>query len=281
MFASGLTLFLLGITFGALSGWKDILSISVSVIGPILLVIFVFNERVVRSPMMDLSLFKVRSFSAGVFANLLAAVARGAFSLVLVFYFQGPLGLDAFRAGLLLVPFSLAFVSSGPISGYLSDRRGATGFTVVGLLISAAAFLWFATIPPLVPYYLLVIPMVLTGIGGGMFIAPNVSSIMSSVPVDRRGVASGMSSMFFNTGFVLSIAIAFTLMSANVPLPILQAIFAGNKVSISSIHIGLFVAAMHEIFLLSAVISIIAMLSLLLRRTNHRAPSASPTVSKV
>ena len=193
LFSGGLSLALLGVTLGAISGWAAV-DLVMLLAGIACLVAFVPVERVVPSAMMDLALFRNRAFSAGVLSNLLASTARGAVGLVLVFYFQGALGLDALNAGLLLIPFSLAFVSIGPLSGYLSDKYGPRGFTTGGLLISAASYVWFATLPYGVSYSILVMPMILAGIGGGLFIAPNVASIMNSVPVVRRGVAAGMSS---------------------------------------------------------------------------------------
>src|SRR5207247_1712436 len=101
---------LLGVTLGAISGWAAV-DLVMLLAGIACLVAFVPVERVVPSAMMDLALFRNRAFSAGVLSNLLASTARGAVGLVLVFYFQGALGLDALNAGLLLIPFSLAFVS--------------------------------------------------------------------------------------------------------------------------------------------------------------------------
>ena len=92
-------------------------------------------------------LFRSRPFAAGIVSNLLAAVSRGALTLVLVFYFQGVLRLDALAAGLMLIPFSLAFVTLGPLSGYLSDRFGSRGFATAGLLITSLALFWFGIVP--------------------------------------------------------------------------------------------------------------------------------------
>src|SRR5437899_12818059 len=97
--------------------------------------------------MMDLSLLRNRVFSAGVLSNLLASPSRGAVGLVLVFYFQGALGLDALTAGLLLIPFFLAFVSLGPLSGYLSDRYGPRLSTTGRLLVTTASSIMFAAPP--------------------------------------------------------------------------------------------------------------------------------------
>src|SRR5487761_1847292 len=233
----------------------DVIGMGLFGFGLTLIAGFVLAETRVRMPMMDLSLFKIKEFSAGILSNLLASISRGAVSFVLVFYFQGVLLLDALTAGLMLIPFSVAFVIFGPVSGYLSDRYGARGFATGGMIISVIAFLWFSILPLNTPYNLFVLPMILTGIGGGLFVSPNIASIMNSVPVMRRGIASGMSSTLINTGMLLSLGIAFAIMASSMPQSTLQAIFAGLPVTSGSINLALFIDAMHKIFLFMAVLS--------------------------
>jgi MFS family permease len=177
--------------------------------------------------------------------------------LLLVFYFQGALGFDALTAGVLLIPFALAFVALGPVSGWLSDRFGARGFATGGLLVSAASFAWFAVLPFGTSYAVLVIPMVLAGIGGGLFVAPNVASIMNSVPVARRGVASGISATLFNLGFLLSLGLAFVVLATGMPVSVLQDIFAGQPVAAGAVNIDRFMNSYHLIFEIVAIISLI------------------------
>jgi MFS family permease len=264
LFAVGLSVFLVALTFGALAGWSFVFVAAVA-IGLLFLVGFGVVEFRVRYPMMDLSLFRIKVFTAGIFSNLLAAIARGAVSLVLVFYFQGALGLDALYAGLQLIPFALAFVSIGPLSGYLSDKYGSRGFATAGLLVLSAALFWFAVFPFGAPYTLLVLPMILTGIGAGLFAAPNIAAIMNSVPVARRGVASGITSTLFNTGVLLSLGIAFAIMAISVPLSTLQNIFAGLPVAPGQLTLGPFIDSMRKIFLLMGSFSLIAAITSSLR----------------
>ena len=266
LFGIGLTFFLLGLTFGSVSAWS-IPNIALMILGLMILAAFVYAESKVKSPMMDLGLFRARAFSAGIVSNLLVSIARGSLSLVLVFYFQGALLLDPLTAGLLLVPFSIAYVIFGPISGYLSDRYGARGFATGGLILTAVAFTILSVVPGGVPYSILVIPMILAGIGGGMFFAPNIASIMNSVPVNRRGIASGMSSMLLNTGFLLSIGISFAIMASSMPLATLEAIFAGLSLPGGQLNLTAFMEAMHRIFIVMAIVSLIAAIPSSLRGT--------------
>ena len=258
LFSGGLTIFLVGLMLGALTGWSltntGLMALGIGMVGA-----FVFAETRVRFPMMDLSLFRIRAFAAGMTSNLLASIARGGVSLVLVFYFQGVLLLDALTAGLWLIPFSVAFVTLGPLSGYLSDRFGSRGFATAGLLIVSLALFWFGLAPlPLgnASYTQLMIPMILAGAGGGLFVAPNVASIMNATPAPRRGIASGMSSTLVNTGFLLSLGLAFAVMAASVPTAVLQAIFSGASGGISPVLEGHFIDSIHGLFLIMGCISL-------------------------
>src|SRR5207247_1226101 len=212
LFAGGLTAFLVGLTLGALSGYT---LVDVASMGAGLLMVggFVYVELHSSTPLMDLTLFKIRAFSAGILSNFLASIARSGVSLVLTIYFQGVLIYDAFKAGLALIPFAVAFVSLGPLSGYLSDKYGPRFFTTTGLSISTAGLIGLALIPANVSYTVLALLMALVGAGGGMFVAPNISSIMSSAPVTRRGVASGMSATLVTTGALLSLSISFAVLA--------------------------------------------------------------------
>ncbi len=257
LFAAGLTIFLVGMMLGALIGWAPEF-LGAMVVGALCMAGFVYAETKVKFPMMDMSLFKIRAFAAGMASNLLASLSRGGLSLVLVFFFQGVLFYDAFTAGLLLIPYSVAFVSFGPLSGYLSDRFGSRGFATIGLLTVSVALFWLGLIiAPNSPYGEIVVPMIIAGIGGGMFVAPNIASIMNATPAPRRGVASGMSSTLINAGFLLSLGLAFSVMANSVPSAVLQEIFSGSNVSISA-DLGRFVDALHWLFLLMGFVCLFA-----------------------
>ncbi len=265
LFAGGLSIFLVGLTLGALSGYT-LLDIGMMIVGLVLLAGFGYVEVKVPSPLMDLKLFKIRPFTAGILSNFLASISRSGITLVLTIFFQGALLYHALTAGILLIPFAVAFVTIGPLSGYLSDRYGARSFTTGGLLISAASFFGFALVQGNTGYNILALLMVVSGIGGGMFVAPNISSIMNATPVTRRGVASGISATVITTGALLSLSIAFVVLATSIPLNVLQAVFSGETPTGSSTpNVDLFVAPMHIIFLIMALMSLVAVIPSALR----------------
>jgi MFS family permease len=225
-FAVGLTVLLAGITYGIqpygghTTGWTNPWVLTGVFGGAALLVAFCVIEANSRDPMFRLGLFRIRQFSAGNAAGLLAAIGRGGLQFMLIIWLQGiwlPLhGYDyastPLWSGIYLLPLTIGFLVAGPVSGALSDRFGARAFATGGLLLSAAAFVGLMLLPTNFNYLLFVVLTALNGIGAGLFSAPNTAAIMNSVPHEERGVASGMRGTFQNSGTSLSIGVFFTLM---------------------------------------------------------------------
>ncbi|EQD49156.1 major facilitator superfamily MFS_1, partial [mine drainage metagenome] len=164
------------------------------------------------------SLFRIRAFSATATATLLNALARGAFTFVLVFYLQGPPRfLNPFTAGLFLIPVSASLATFGPVSGWLSDRWGPRWFVTLGLVVTAVGFLWLSTISAGESFLELAPALVLVGAGFGLFAAPNRAVMMTAVPPRRRGIASGVGTTFVNTGTTISLGITLLVMSQVLP----------------------------------------------------------------
>ena len=111
-----------------------------------------------------------------------------------------------------MIPFMVGFVVSGPISGKLSDRYGARPFATAGMLLSGAMYAVMMTFPANFSYWPFAAVMFVSGIGGGLFAAPNTASIMNSVPARHRGAASGMRVTFAQSGMPLSMGLFFTLL---------------------------------------------------------------------
>jgi MFS family permease len=115
-------------------------------------------------------------------------------------------------AGIYMLPITIGFLLAGPLSGTLSDRFGARGFASAGLLLVAGTFVALMLLPVDFAYWPFAIITGLSGIGSGMFGAPNRSAIMNSVPAGDRGAASGVASTVQNAGSSLSIGVFFSLM---------------------------------------------------------------------
>jgi MFS family permease len=235
-------------------------------IGILGLILFGIIEPHIKEPLVDLRLFRHRLFLLANLSGLLNGIARGSVLFLLIFFLQGPYGQDPLRAGLLLIPFGAAFMIIGPLSGRLSDRVGSKILAPVGLGISALGLLGLVTITPSTPYWLLAVFMALMGGGSGFFVSPNTNAIMSSVEPQRRGAASGILSMLNNTGQMLSIAIVFPLALSSVPIAAMMQVFIyGGGMSQFPAALALFLHGLHSAFLVSFVLSIVAMIVAALR----------------
>ncbi|GAA1288508.1 MFS transporter [Planotetraspora silvatica] len=245
-FTAGSGVLLAAITYGIQpygghsTGWTNPWVVSGLVGGVALLGLFCFAEiRIAKHPtlrpMFQLSLFRIRAFAAGNFASLLVSIARGGMQFMLIIWLQGiwlPLhGYDFERtplwAGIFMLPLTVGFLFGGPASGYFSDRFGARLFSTTGLLLVAASFIGLVLMPVDFSYPVFAALLFVSGLGQGMFSAPNTSAIMGSVPPEQRGVASGMRSTFQNSGSALSIGLFFSLMIVGLSGSLPQALNSG------------------------------------------------------
>ena len=225
-FGVGLTVMLTGITYGIQpyggrpTGWTNPWVLGSIGLGALLLVAFCLVELRVPHPMVNIRLFRSTSFGMGNLAGLMSSVGRGGLQFMLIIWLQGiwlPLHGYSFEstplwAGIYMLPMTFGFLIAGPLAGHLADRMGARPFTVTGMLLMAGTFVALMLIPVDFNYWVFALLVFLNGLGGGIFTAPNTAAIMSSVPAEERGAASGVRATFFNAGSSLSIGIFFTLM---------------------------------------------------------------------
>ena len=252
-FALGLTAVLAAIVYGIqpygghTMGWTAPKVVTGFIVGIALLAAFAFIELNSEAPMFNLRLFRIRAFAAGGFAGLLAAISRGGMQFMLIIWLQGIwLPLHGYKyeatplwAGIYLLPLTIGFLVAGPICGYLSDRHGARVLSTAGMVVIAASFFGLLLVPTNFAYWLFALLVLVNGIGGGMFSAPNSTAIMNSVPADQRGGAAGVQATFLNSGIVLSIGIFFSLMIVGLANTLPAAMFRGltaNGVSAAQAH---------------------------------------------
>jgi MFS family permease len=224
-FGAGLVAVLVGITYGIqpygghTMGWTSPLVLSLIGGGLAVLAIFCVIETRVAEPMFQLALFRIRPFTAGNMASLLASLGRGGLMFILIIWLQGiylPIHGYSFTdtplwAGIAMLPLTVGFLIAGPLSGWLSDRFGARPFSTGGMIVAAGSFVLLQLLPVNFVYWQFAAILLLNGIGMGLFASPNRAAIMNSLPPERRGVGAGMSATFQNSAMVLSIGIFFTL----------------------------------------------------------------------
>lgn len=265
-FSVSIVSFLLALTFAAYGTFPIewlLLLVGVSVVS---LALFVRRESGIAHPLLDLKLLRIKEFTGGVIAQMLNSLAWGAVILLLSLYLQLVEGYTPLQAGLAIIPFDLAFLAVGPLSGRLSDKYGHMPFTTSGLAVMSASLLLMANTNVSTPYLTLAIYLVVFGVGVGLFSSPNMSSIMGSVPPRERGVASGVRATFFNVGYVLSFNVAILVMTLALPYSVITTVIsAPNPSAILGVDKLLFAKGLDYAFQISAVINALAIAPSVLR----------------
>ncbi|HWE54255.1 MAG TPA: MFS transporter [Acidimicrobiales bacterium] len=243
VFAVGLTLILAGVVYGIqpygshAMGWTNPRVLTALIVGAVLMLLFVIIENRVEQPMFRLPLFRIRPFTAGNLAGLLAALARGGLQFMLVIWLQGiwlpqhgyNFTQTPLWAGIYMVPLTVGFLAAGPTSGILSDRYGARGFATGGMVGTAIAFGLLEFLPINFSYVWFALLLLLMGLSMGLFASPNRAAIMNSLPADQRGAGAGMATTFQNSATVLSIGIFFTVITIGLASALPKTLYQGLR----------------------------------------------------
>ncbi len=210
-------------------GWGNPWVIISLVIGLVLVSVFVVVERIVKSPLFHLELFKIRAFAFGNLSSFLSSLGRGAVMFLVIIWLQGiylPLHgysyvQTPFWAGVYMLPMMVGFIALGPIGGILTDKYGARLFATTGMVIIAISLFLLTLLPYNFNVWTFEGILLLNGIGSGLFASPNTTAIMNSLPNNMRGVGSGMRATLNNIAQTISMAlffsIAITIFSQDLP----------------------------------------------------------------
>ena len=212
LISAALLLLLYPLVEGRQLGWPAWTFVSMGLAVPVLAG-FAWYERIKSrrdgSPLVPLSLFRERGFSAGMAIAIAFFLGIASFGLVLTLFLQLGLGFTPLHAGLTFLPFSLGVLVSSGAAARLAPRFGR-GVTMAGALIIAAGMVSLIAI---VHHYGVAVTtweltpgLVAAGLGLGAVIAPLADIVLDRVPRQHAGSASGV----FNTGLQLgnSIGIA-------------------------------------------------------------------------
>jgi EmrB/QacA subfamily drug resistance transporter len=259
-FLIGLTGLVYGISKGGIQGWGKPLVVGGLVAAAVLLPLFVLIERHVRAPMLDLTIFRNRLFSAASAAAFINGLARFALMFVFVFYFQGVQGNSPILAGIKLAPLAVGMLISSPLAGIWADRRGSRGLAVAGMAVTALGLALMTTLERGTTYWASGTYMFIVGLGSGMFNSPNTAAMMGVVKPHRRGIAAGARVLVQNTGAVISIAFVLAIVTSAVPTTVLFKVFSGLAKHISDAQLAPFISNMHTALWVLAAVSVLGAL---------------------
>ena len=268
LYCIGLSTILLALTIGDPLSARNI---AILVGGLAFFIAVVIVELRQQHPTLDLTLFKIRVYAAGNLAAFLNALAFSCSPFLRSLYLQLILGYSALKTGILLIPMEITIFILSPISGRLADKYGSRWLSSVGLALNASALVWFSTLNEKSSYGAILVSLLLFGCGIALFASPNISSVMGSVPAEKRGVANGIRMTLNQTGGVLSVPFSLLLMTLVMPYNKLSQIVSGTQL-INSNEVPLFLRAINHACLILGIITLLAIIPLLwgVRRENKK-----------
>lgn len=225
-------------------------------------VLFIVIESRIEHPLVDLTLFQRRLFSAAAASSFLSFWAMSAVTFLLPFYLVRVLRLSSTQSGYLLAPIAAMLVFSAPLGGRLADKFGTRAICTIGATINCLGLLYLSTLDLDTSQFGVVMRMIPLGIGSGLFQPPNNSSIMGAVPNNRLGIASGMISAIKNFGAMSGVAVTSLLFEAfrSGALERMKTDAAAEIVERQA-----FVFGVRAVFLISAAIGSVAVITSFVR----------------
>lgn len=261
LFALGMTGLLVVLSEGHEWGWNSFITGSIGILSLLLLSTFIWFEGRIKEPMIDLSLFKRWPFLAGNASGLLSFMAMFSNNMLMPFYLHSVLLLTPTQIGMAITPFPLLMAIAAPLSGYLSERVSPVLLTSGGLGILMLGLFYLATLDAYSTIWHVAIGQGIMGIGNGMFQSPNNNSVLSSVPVRKVGLASGISALMRNVGMVSGTAVAVSVFESK-----RQQELAGVLILNQDAYMSAFLSAYHLALMIGACFAGIGLIISLSRK---------------
>jgi EmrB/QacA subfamily drug resistance transporter len=195
-------------------GWTSPEIVGLFSAAALLLVGFVVLERYQRLPMLDLSLFRNGSFTGSNIVAMLVSLGMFGVFFFVSLYLQNILRWSPTKAGASFLPMTLLIILVAPIAGKLSDRTGSRWLMGGGMTLVSISLLLYQRVGLYSTFWTLLPAMLLGGVGMALTMSPMTAAAMSSVPVDKAGVGSGVLNSFRQLGGSLGIALMGAILAS-------------------------------------------------------------------
>jgi MFS family permease len=265
---SGVALFalLLALSDGQEWGWTSPAVVGLFVAFVVLGAAFLRVERRSIQPMIDLALFKIRPFSAGLASVVVAFAGLFTATFLLPFLLEQGRGFSPIEAGLLLTPVPITMALVAPISGAASDRFGPRVLASTGMALMALSLVSLTQLPVDFALPDLIWRLVLLGVGQGLFMSPNSSAVLGSVPRPRIGTASGTLAQMRVNGQAVGIALSGAIVATRLPVHLAD---LGGGAPMAALHGVALAGAIHDAFAVAALVCCVGIVTSLIRGSSR------------
>lgn len=220
LFMLAIVLLFCSINFGQSIGFINPIIVGALILSVLFLIIFIKVEDKIKTPMLDISIFKNKLFSLSIFCGFTSFISIGAINIILPFYLQDVLKLGPSIAGLMMTVSPIVLAVIAPVSGYLSDKLGSEKISALGLSIMTLGIFSLIFFSESTPLLIVGVLIGTVSLGSGIFQSPNNSLIMSTVDKSKLGIAGSINGLIRNlgmtTGIALSTSLLYSLMSIKI-----------------------------------------------------------------
>ncbi|MGV9451560.1 MFS transporter [Streptomyces sp. NPDC003635] len=241
-----------GVVRGAPAGWASAEVIGSLSAGVVLLVVFLLWERRAPQPMMPLSSFRSRAFSAGNAAGFFLTAALFGAVFFMAQYMQAAFAAGPLEAGLRLLPWTGTLFLVSPLAGRLVDRVGERPLVAAGLGLQAVGMFWLSLASTATARYGdLVAPLIVAGCGVSMALPAAQSATLGALPREAVGLASGVYGMMRQLGGAAGVAVLAAVFAAadgyaSFPTGFTRIFAAGGVLSLLGAAAGLCIGVRHS-----------------------------------
>ena len=203
---AGLFCLILGLIEGNSRGWSSAFILGLFAAAVVILAVFIWSQAQKRTTMIDLSLFTRPAFVGAQTTAFAISASMFAMFLYLTLYLQNILGLSPLATGLRFLPLSLVSFFAAPLAGRLTASVPIRALLGIGLALNAVA-MWLMSRVAVDSHWTVLLPgFIVGGIGIGFVNAPLATTAVSTVRVERAGMASGLNNTFRQVGIATGIA---------------------------------------------------------------------------
>jgi len=226
---------------------------------------FILQERAAPSPILNLDLFKLRSFTFSALSLFLVTITQTATTFIIPFYLQEVLTLSPSFMGLLFICGPVFTMTLSPLGGYLADKVGTRLPAMAGLFLVIAASAMGTALKPDSHWLFPTLILAIGGLGLALFYPQNHTTMIGSVPREHRGVATGALFTTFGLGNAFGVSMGSFLMT------VVFRFLTGDRAAAPTPAMAeVFVGAMNYTFGVIAAVGVCALLSSVLREKGQR-----------
>jgi MFS transporter, DHA2 family, multidrug resistance protein len=187
--------------------------IALAIIAAVLLTVFVIHELLTDDPVVDLRVFKIRSYAVGVFLMTVVGFVLYGSLVLLPIMLQTLLGYPSLQAGIAMAPRGMGAFVMMPITGMMTGKFDARKLLTVGLVIGGVTLLWLSLINLQAGYWDIFWPQIVQGVGMSLLFVPLTTVSMDPIPREKMGNATSLFNLMRNIGGSIGIAVTGTLIA--------------------------------------------------------------------